>query len=245
MKSECENHMKSNMKIRNIAILFFLTFSIVRVFANMPTHCIYAMDKVKSISGEEGIFQQQLGETIYKRIVPVDKTWGLSIKDYQNNSTVLFIEPPAIPNKAGMEIGYTIAIFMKTANDNDMLDDYVNNFISKDPNKKKINFSDKYDKMVAYEIIDKTMYQDIGGGHLYVVGVEQNEPKYAGLLLEEPIPLPDNAETGKVTYYRATESKDRIKGKIFYAILLYSCEDINEKSFSLFKSYFENQIIIE
>jgi hypothetical protein len=257
---------------------FWNDYAFASAITNMPTHCIYAMDKVKNILGEEGSFQQQLGETIYKRIVPVDKkqsysqydiwtanrgdtmtfisrplgmkflidkTWGLSIKDYQNNSTVFFIEPPAIANKAGMEIGYTIAIFMKTVNDNDMLDDYVNNFISKDPNKKKINFSDKYDKIVAYEIIDKSIYQDMGGGHLYVVGVERNEPKYAGLLLEEPIPLPENAEKEKVIYYRASESKDRFKGKIFYAILLDSCEDIHEKSFSIFKSYFENQIIIE
>jgi hypothetical protein len=231
---------------------------------------------VKSISGKEGSFQQQLGKTIYKRIVSVDKnqsydkkdiwtatqgdkttftsrplgikisidtTWDLSINDYQNTQAVFIIEPTTIANKAGREIGYTIAILMKTANDNDRLEDYINNFVSKYPNKKKINLSDKYDKMITYEIIDKTMYEDMGGGHLYVVGIERNEPKYSGLLLETAISLPHN--TDEINYYRAAESKDRFKGKIFYLIMFDSCEDIYKQSFAIFKSLFDNQIIIE
>ena len=255
---------------------FWNDYAWATAIANMPSHCIYAMDKVKNISGEEGRFQQQLGETIYKRIVPVDKkqsydkkdiwtaiqgdkttftsrplgikipidtTWNLSIYDYQNNQAVFIIEPTTIANKAGKEIGYTIAIMMKTVDDNDKLDDYVNKFVSKDPNRKKIKFSDKYDKIVTYEITDKTMYEDMGGGHLYMVGIERNEPKYPGLLLENPITLPKN--TDEINYYRAAESKDRFKGKIFYLIIFDSCEDIYKQSFSVFKSFFDNQIIIE
>ena len=255
---------------------FWNDYAWAAAVANMPSHCIYAMDKVKSISGKQGSFQQQLGETIYKRIVPVDKKqsydkkdiwtasqgdkitfisrplgikipidtiWDLQIYDYQNNQAVFIIEPSTIANKNGREIGYTIAILMKTVNDNDKLEDYVNNFVSKYPNKKKINFSDKYDKMVAYEIIDKTMYQDMGGGHLYMIGIERSEPKYPGLLLEDPIPMPKN--TDEVNYYRASESKGRFKGKIFYLIMFDSCEDIYQQSFSIFKSLFDNEIIIE
>jgi len=255
---------------------FWNDYAWAAAVANMPTHCIYAMDKVKSVSGKEGSFQQQLGETIYERIVPVDKkqsydkkdiwtasqgdkaiftsrplgikipidtTWDLSIYDYQNNQAVFIIEPTTIANKNGREIGYTIAILMKTVNDNDRLDDYVNNFVSKYSNKKKINLFDKYDKMITYEIKDKTMYQDMGGGHMYMIGIERSEPKYPGLLLESPIALPKN--TGEVNYYRAAESKDRFKGKIFYLIMFDSCEDIYKQSFSIFKSLFENQITIE
>ena len=255
---------------------FWNDYAWATAIANMPSHCIYAMDKVKSISGKEGSFQQQLGETIYKRIVSVDKnqsydkkdiwtatqgdkttftsrplgikisidtTWDLSIYDYQNTQAVFIIEPTTIANKAGREIGYTIAILMKTANDNDRLEDYINNFVSKYPNKKKINLSDKYDKMITYEIIDKTMYEDMGGGHLYMVGIERNEPKYSGLLLESAISLPQN--TDEINYFRAAESKDRFKGKIFYLIMFDSCEDIYKQSFAIFKSLFDNQIIIE
>ena len=255
---------------------FWNDYAWTTAIANMPSHCIYAMDKVKSISGKKGSFQQQFGESIYNRIIFVDKKqfydkndiwtanqedktftsrplgikiqidtiWDLAIYDYQNNQTGFIIEPSPIANKNGREIGYTIAILMKTVNDNDKLEDYVNNFVSKYTNKKKINFSDKYDKMVAYEIIDKTMYQDIGGGHLYMIGVERSEPKYSGLLLEEPNSLPQS-NTDEVHYYIATEKKDRFKGKIFYLIMFDSCEDIFQQSFSIFKSLFDNQIIIE
>jgi len=133
---------------------------------------------------------------------------------------------------------------MKTASDKDKLDDYINNFVSKYPNKTRITFSDKYDKMVAYEIKDKTMYQDIGGGHLYLIGIERNVPKYPGLLLENSTKLPDGND-GQVSYYMASDSKDRFKGKIFYSIMLDSCEDIHNQSFSIFKTLFEQQIIIE
>ncbi len=256
---------------------FWNDYAWATAVANMPSHCIYAMDKVKSISGKEGSFQQQLGETIYKRITPVDKnqsygkkdiwtasqgnqiaftsrplgikilvdsTWGVTLNDYQKNQTAFILNPPAIANKKGKEIHYTIAILMKTANDNDKLNDYVSRLISKYPDKKQISFSDKYEKMIAYEIKDKTMYQDIGGGHLYLIGLERNAPKYPGLLLENPVPIPEG-NSNEMNYYVASDSKDRFKGRIFYAIILDSCEDIHAQSFAVFKSLFDNQIIIE
>jgi hypothetical protein len=256
---------------------FWNEYAWATAVTNMPSHCIYAMDKVKSISGKEGSFETQLGATIYKRIVPVDKdkdyskqdiwtanqgdiatftsrpfgikilvdsTWGLAIYDYQKHQSVFIINPPTIPNRYGKEIHYTVAIFMKTVNENEKLADYINIFISKYPDKKKINFSDKYDKMIAYEIKDITMYQDIGGGHLYMLGIERTAPKYPGLLLENPATMPEG-NSGEVTYYTTSDSKDRFKGKIFYAIMLDSCEDINEQSLAIFKSLFNNQIIIE
>lgn len=244
---------------------------------NMPSHCIFAMDKVKSITGTAGSFETQLGQTIHKRIVEFDKdksykkediwtasqgekttfisrplgikilidsTWDLSIYDYNNHQGAFIINPPILKNKEGRGIHYTIAIFMKSVNDNDNLNDYINNLVSKYPNKSKISFSDKYDKMIAFEIIDKTMYQDIGGGHVYMIGIERTAPKYPGLLLENPTTLP-KGNVGKVTYYTVSDSKDRFKGKIFYAIMLDSCEDISKQSYSIFKSLFDTQIIIE
>ncbi len=137
-----------------------------------------------------------------------------------------------------------VAILFKSANENEYLEDYLNNFVAKYSDKRKIIFSDKYDKMIAYEVIDKSMYTDIGGGHLYIIGIERKAPKYPGLLLENPFTLPDGPE-GQVNYYTVSDSKDRFKGKIFYAIMLDSCEDIHEMSFAVFKNLFSNQIIIE
>ncbi|MGC4038222.1 MAG: hypothetical protein QM764_19825 [Chitinophagaceae bacterium] len=256
---------------------FWNEYAEATAIANMPSHCIYAMDKIKRISGKEGTFEQQLGKIIYDRIVPVDKnnsydkkdiwmstlgdkttftsrplgikiivdsTWGLQIYDYQKNQTAFIMNPTTISNGKGKEIHYTIAIIMRTANDNDKLYDYISNFVSKYPDKKQITFSDKYDKIIAYEIKEKSMYQEIGGAHLYMIGIERNAPKYPGLLLENPMQMQGGKE-GEVNYYAVAGSKGRFNGKIYYAILLDTCEDIYHDSFSIFKSLFENQIIIE
>ena len=256
---------------------FWNDYAWATAVTNMPSHSIYAMDKVKSISGKQGSFETQLGDNIHKRIVEVDKditykkediwsastgenttficrplgikilvdsTWEFSIYDYTKHQSVFIINPPTLKNKKGKEIHYTVALLMKVADNNETLENYLSNFVSKYPDKKKIPFSDKYDKLIAYEIHDKTMYQDIGGGHLYMIGVERKMPEYPGLLLESPVTLPKGT-SDQVNYYTASESKNRFNGKIFYAIMLDSCEDINEQSFAIFKTLFDKQIIIE
>lgn len=256
---------------------FWNDYAMAAAIANMPSHCIYAIDKTKCVLGKEESFQHQLWEAVHNRIVPVNKndsysksdiwrvtkgdkiaftsrplgikievdsTWGISINDYQKKQTAFILTPPAIASRKGKEVGYTIAIIMKTANDNDKLEDYINKLISKYPDKKQIPFSNKYEKTVAYEIKDKTMYQNLGGGHLYMIGIERNAPKYPGLLLENPEAIPEG-NAGQINYYSTNESQGRFEGKIFYVLILDSCEDINEQSFSIFKSLFDNRLIIE
>ena len=256
---------------------FWNDYAWTSAVTNMPSHCIYAMDKAKNIQGAEGSFQSKLGEVIYKKIVPVDRdssykkediwmghagematfisrplgikilvdsTWGLTVYDYKNRQTAFILNPASIKDKKGTSISYTIAILMKVANDNQTLDNYINNLISKYSNKVKIPFSGKYESMFTYEIKDKSVYQNIGGGHMYMIGIERNAPKYPGLLLEEPSRFPEG-KSGQATFYTTPDYKGRFKGKIFYAILLDSCENIHDQSLAIFKALFENQIIIE
>jgi tetratricopeptide (TPR) repeat protein len=256
---------------------FWNDYAMSTAVANMPSHSIYAMDKVRSITGNKGSFEMQLGETIRKRIVDVDKdkaykkeeiwaasrgdkwafisrplgikilvdsTWQLSAYDYNNRQGAFVIMPPRIKGKSGNEVGFTIAVLMKVADESDNLESYLNIFTSKSPNKTKKVFSNKYEKIVAYEIIDPSLYPEMGGSHLYVIGIERTEPQYPGLVLENPMNFPNGNSQG-VTYYRANDSKNRFRGKIFYAIIFDSCEDIFEKSFPLCKSFFDNQILIE
>jgi hypothetical protein len=256
---------------------FWNDYAWVTNLTNMPSHCLFAMNKTRTILGKPGSFETQVGETVHKRIIPVDKnnsykkediwttsagekasftcrplgikiqvdsSWGLSVYDYANDQDVFLINPPAIKNQNGKAIHYTVALIMKVANDKDKLDDYIARFVAKYASKKKVSFSDKYEKMIAYEIRDKNMYKDIGGGHLYMLGIERDQPKFPGMLLESPAILPDNGD-GQVKYYLASSIKDRFKGKIFYAILLDTCEDIHDQSLAIFKTFFNEQLIIE
>lgn len=256
---------------------FWNDYAWATAVANMPSHCSYAMDKVKLITGQAGSFEEQLGSTIRNRIEPLDKRksfakeelwtategeqmnfccrplgikvtidadWGLMLYDFEKGQTAFVISPPAIKNKKGAEIGYTIGILMKTAEANENLADYLNGFVSPYPKKTKIAFSDKYDKLIAYELIDKSVYTEMGGAHMYVIGIERMAPAYPGLLLEEPASLPQGTP-GEVSYYQPLNCKDRFDGKLFYAIMLDSCEDINEQSLAVLKELFNQQIVIE
>ena len=174
----------------------------------------------------------------------IDSTWQVSPYNYSNRASGFTMEPPTVKNKKGKGIGFSIAIIMKVANDSDKLEDYINNISGKYQIKTKIQFSDRYKNLIAYEIIDKSTYKTLGGAHLYSIGIERTSPDYPGLLLENPVALP-NTETGVINYFRATGGKTRFKGRIFYNILLDTCEDIHDQSVEIFKTFFENQLVIE
>jgi len=244
----------------------------------MPSHSIYAMDKAKDILKEPGYFEAQLGQTIRKRIIPVDRdssysynriwnasvsdyitficrplglkiavdsTWNINLYPYQKNQSVITIVPPAIKNKNGREITYTIALIIKAEQKGDKLETFINNFISRYPESTKINFSDKYKDMIAFDLKDKNIYKEIGGGHMNMLGIKRERPPFPGLKLEEPISIPKDGKPGEMTYYRAGNSLDRFAGTLYYAIMLDACEDIYPQAFKVFKDMFISQIIIE
>jgi tetratricopeptide (TPR) repeat protein len=256
---------------------FWENFAFAAAVANMPSHSIFAMERVQEITGTMGYLESQLGENIRKQIKSIDKTkdykkediwygskgelvtfisrplgikilvdstWNLSLYDHNNGISAFIINPNPIANDKGLEINYTIAIIIKTAETQDNLEDYINKFISNYPVKEKIKLFDNYEKMIVYEMKDKAMYEEIGGGHLYMVGIERNNPKNPGLLLERPVNLPqENSEN--LIFYCPTGSFNRFEGKIFYAIMLDSCEDIHDKSFSVFKEFIDKYLVIE
>jgi hypothetical protein len=245
--------------------------------ANLPTHCIYAMDKVKKITGKAGYLENKLGKNIHERLVTPDKTktykrdkiwdaskdsivtftcrplgikllidsiWNIEISDYTNNQSFIILNPSTLKAKNGNEVHYTIAVLMKAVNNNETLDSYIDNLISKYPSKNKMNLFSKYDNMTAYELKNPSLYKGIGGGHFYMIGIERNKPLYSGIQLEMAHELP-SSETGGLKYYSPSTAFDRFNGKIFYAIMLDTAEDVFNSSAEVFKKFFEDQLIIE
>ena len=174
----------------------------------------------------------------------IDSTWRVSIHNYQNHQSGLTLIPPALKNNQGREITYTIAILMKVAQNGDNLNSYIDRFVAKFPAKKTDDFTDRFEGTLSFEIQDKNLYHDIGGAHFQMIGIERDKPKYPGLLLEEPVLIPQgNSE--QVSFYRAGDTKDRFDGVIYYAIMLDVCEDIYSEAYKVFKQFFETQLIIE
>jgi hypothetical protein len=256
---------------------FWGSYAFATMAANMPSHCLYGMNKEKTILGKPGYFETKLGPTVYARFqkldpnkdykntdiwnlqkadrwtfiarplgisLSVDSTWKLSVFGYKDHGSAFMITPDGIANQAGKTITYTIAVIMKDAGPKDNLADYAESFIEKYPDKTRISLFPKYEHSIAYEIKDKSMYQEIGGAHFYIIGVERSDPAYPGLLLEDAQTVP-KSQSGKMAFYRPGPVQARFPGRIFYVILLDSCEDIFEKSSTLFKEMFEKNIRIE
>lgn len=76
---------------------FWEEFCFASSTANMPSHCLYAMDKVRKLTGEPGNFELQLGQIMRNRIQPVkiDSTYTKKdIWSYFSDSLSTFICRP-------------------------------------------------------------------------------------------------------------------------------------------------------
>jgi hypothetical protein len=171
--------------------------------------------------------------------------WGINLYDYQKQQCFVTIVPPAITGNNGDSITYSVLLISKVAQAGERLSDFMRQLTSSHPEKTSSKFQTKYPGQLSYEYTDKEIYKDMGGAHMLFVGFERTEPDYAGLLLEEPsIPkLPD--ETDGVHYLRPGNFKGRFKGRIFYAVLLDTCEDIYEGSLKMFDQIVNKQIVVE
>jgi len=173
----------------------------------------------------------------------IDSTWKLQFFDYKKFATGLMITPPALKGKNNKEITYSIGIIINIARKENNLEEFVKKFTASYKTKNKIAFTSKYQENLAYEVKDMSTYQNMGGAHMVYVGIEQKNPKYPGLKLENPHSLPEG-NTG-MNYYRIIDSKTRFKENIDYLVMLDVCEDIYEDAYKIFKNFFDNQLVIE
>jgi len=175
----------------------------------------------------------------------IDPKWELSLYKYEKRNTAFTVIPPTLKNKKGKEIGYSLAFMFRVADDGETLEGNMDKLINR-PNTQvaTINFSSKYDKIRAYEILDKSIYPDMGGGHIYLVGVEREVPRYPGFLLESPDKI-DPTKSGELQYFKPGPVNNRFKSRIFYTFIIDSCGDIHEQSLAVFKKMFDEDIVIE
>ncbi|MEI8273091.1 MAG: hypothetical protein WCG08_10755 [Paludibacter sp.] len=257
---------------------FWNGYGLAASMANMPSHCIYAMDKVTEQLGSAGYLETTIGQSLLERFVTmkiastyenkdlwtarhtdkiefisrplgmklrIDSTWNVNVYKYEKRSSGFVILPPKLNGVKGMDIGYTIAILFRLPTETETLESYISKLYDKQKAKvSEINFSTKYEKIKAFEIVDKTMYKNRGGGHMYLIGVERDVPRYPGLLFENPEkPVPSKA--GELQYFHPGKINDRFKSRIFYSFILDTCGDIHEASLEVFKKLFETDMLIE
>ncbi|RKR81133.1 hypothetical protein BDD43_1277 [Mucilaginibacter gracilis] len=177
----------------------------------------------------------------------IDSTWGFRPNDYKGGQTYTMITPPRATAKSGQKIGFSILMFTRAAKPNQSLSQFMDLFTAQYTNRKPISFTvGQIKNGIAYEIIDPTLYPQIGGGHSYAIAFERSRPAYPGMLMEDAVETPKaNGSGDKIKYYADARKFSRFDGKLYYFILLDSCEFINAESLATFKDFVENGVIIE
>lgn len=176
--------------------------------------------------------------------VLMDTTWDTRFFGYKNRLSFFTIVPEALSNDAGKDITYTIFYMIKVAEEGERLKDFILNIVKDYPEINEVPSPIRNKKSIAFELKDPEMYADIGGGHMQVIGLERSTPKYPGMLLEKPskIKAPTSSEP---TFYQALGSMDRFEGRIFYAIMLDTCDDIYQEASQVYYEVLTKRSVIE
>ncbi|HEY8969117.1 MAG TPA: hypothetical protein VIM64_08485 [Puia sp.] len=174
----------------------------------------------------------------------VDSSWGLQFTEYNKHQTAMILKPPMATSKKGKKIGFTIALLMKIAAPDETLDAFMSQFTFEDGKRITDPLPTTWKNTLSYSIRSEKTYPEWGGGHFHVIGIERSEPAYPGLLLEDPEKTPAG-QPGKVNFYMPVAQRTRFPGKIFYVLLLDTCEDIHESSYSVFYKLIQEQLVIE
>jgi len=175
----------------------------------------------------------------------VDSLWHLQLGGYDKHLSYATIMPEKITSKKGVGIGYSFLVLVKVADEKESLQQFLDQFTSasKIGGRKPVSLSfSKANNGLAYETKDPTVYPDIGGAHGYAIAIERNMPEFPGLKLDRPVEMP-KADAGKVHYYVAPQKNGRLNAKLYYLILLDSCEDIHDESLAVFNNFLTDLVI--
>jgi len=174
----------------------------------------------------------------------IDSSWGLQVMEYSKHQTAVILKPSMATSNKGKKIGFTIALLMKVAAPDETLDAYMSQFKFEGGRRTADPLPTPWKNTLSYSIRSEKTYPDWGGGHFHVIGIERDAPAYPGLLLEYPQKTPAG-QAGKVNYYMPAAQRTRFQGKIFYILLLDTCEDIHETSYAVFRKLIQEQLVIE
>ncbi len=271
-----ELYQKSRQQLHeNEPAAFWEDYSFATALANMPSNCLYAMDKSKAISGERGYFEIELGESVSGRILPVssdsayrfDDIWTVAGED-----TLSFVSRP-LGMKVMIDTSWQIQLY-----------DYSDRKSAVMFSPPSITSTNGSEITYTIALIARVAERDVVLKE-YVESFISEYPdrneyvltnKYPGILSWEMRKSDMYAELGgahlhmagikrtrpeypgllleeptimplsnELEYFRASSSLDRFHGDIIYVFILDACEDIYPEALKVFRNLLENQIILE
>jgi hypothetical protein len=134
-------------------------------------------------------------------------------------------------------------VLVRAAQPGETLQQFLDTFSEKTSDEQKIttDLNKKYGGL-AYEWKDSSAYPDCGGGHGYAIAIERDVPQFPNLKLETPLEMPKSKQR-EVSYFIMNGRYERLNSKLYYFILMDSCEKIHDESTAVFNNFLSNLII--
>jgi hypothetical protein len=153
----------------------------------------------------------------------------VGLSDVEKGVCTIQFETGPYPSKSGTSTP-TLLVLTRVAKPQEMLEDFVRSILkARYPLARAIAApSCLASRCLAFDIVDKDMYQSEGGGHLLVAAFAEEAPDFPGLLFERPSELP-KGKPG-LTYYHPEERLHRLPGTLYSIVLLDSNASIFEKA---------------
>jgi len=178
----------------------------------------------------------------------IDSNWHLQVGGFAKRMSAWGIQPPALTTGTGRQIGYSIAVVFKVAENGERLEDFMSSRMQKTPGIRdnSFPFAKEFPGGISYTFNSDSLYADRGGARMRFIGIERVVPVRPGLVLEDDeAPAKLGGEAGKVNFFTLSVVRTRFPERIFYLFLLDSCEDIREDSWKGFQQFMTQQVVLE
>jgi hypothetical protein len=139
----------------------------------------------------------------------------------------------------GREVIPNILLLARPAGDGETLDDFLKSYL-KYPNSIAIPASScPATRCLAAEAVAESRYKESGGGHAIFTVFERDEPQFPGIMFEEPVG-PKAPSDGVLHNYAPVQHLKRLRGKLYYLVLLDSAESVLDDAKKDYESYLKS-----
>lgn len=167
----------------------------------------------------------------------VDSNWMMQFGGYAKRLSTISMQSTLITSSKGARVGYSIGLVVRVAGNEEKLEDFMASLMKLGGTRDSVfPFSDIYPAGLSYTLKGNGIYSDRGGAHIHYIGIERPSPTYPGLSLEDQAEE-IHGEPGKLEIHSLNLFRTRFPERVFYFLILDTCEDIHEESWNTFRRF--------
>ena len=134
----------------------------------------------------------------------------------------------------------SVVVLVKQPESNETLQEFSKKFLTKGTFSPFAAVRCPAATCIAMKGLQPGMYKGDGDGHGRIVMFERNQPDYPGLVFETPLEIPKQEDGKGTQFYRPSQIKQRIPGKLYYLVMLDTAASIEEPAMKDFDFFLQN-----